>query len=170
MSPLRTRAFHPTISSFLFLDQPSVCTFSFFCRDDSSYGLNSLVPLCLWQCFISFIEHKRKLATKTQSNLGNGQKKTFFFYREVFPYFFHLFIQWSLAHMVLQSISAPEGFLALTARKNNAFQMVSFYVIFYSAAHALLSTHFAPMRFLMSICIFILAFFHHRLNLFFKFL
>ena len=70
--------------------------------------------------------------------------------------------------MLTKTISAPESFLALITGKNNAFQMVSFNVIFYGVSFPFFPAHFTLMRFLMSSGIIVLAFFHHRLDPLFK--
>ena len=71
--------------------------------------------------------------------------------------YFHSVI---FVHMVPQTDSTPEGSLALIARKNDSLQMVRFNVVLYVMDHALLSTHFANVSFLLSIGIIVLTFLH----------
>ena len=49
--------------------------------------------------------------------------------------------------MLTKTISAPESFFALITGKNNAFQMVSFNVIFYGVSFPFFPTHFTLIRF-----------------------
>ena len=49
--------------------------------------------------------------------------------------------------MLTKTFSAPESFFALITRKNNAFQMVSFNVIFYGVSFPFFPTHFTLVRF-----------------------
>ena len=72
-----------------------------------------------------------------------------------------ILIKNTLLSMVPQRISGPESFIANVAGDDNSLQMICFNVVFYSAAHAFFSTHFANVCFLVSICIIVLAFPHH---------
>ena len=78
-----------------------------------------------------------------------------------------------LSFMRPEWISVPKSFVAKVARNNNTIQMVCFNMILYGIALAFLSTNFATMSncyWIGSICSFVLAFFHHCLQSFFKFL
>ena len=47
--------------------------------------------------------------------------------------------------MLSKTRSGPESFVAEVAGNDDSFEMVCFNVIFYVAAHAFFSTHFAPI-------------------------
>ena len=68
-----------------------------------------------------------------------------------------------LSLMESQTISRPESFITEAAGDDDSFEMVCLNVIFYVAAYAFLSTHFASISKTKSLSFgnFVLAFLHH---------
>ena len=64
--------------------------------------------------------------------------------------------------------SGPKCFITGVAWHNDSFKVICFNMIFDGSNHAFFCTHFALVKELFSIGVFVLTFLHHRLHCFFK--